>query len=333
MRTRGQALLMVAVITSLSGCSQAAGSQPFAVGPLAVPGEASAQGAGLAAGSDPGEVSSDIRVQGRFGQEPRIVFSGDAPADTVERTVLSEGKGEEVSPGDLVVADYLGQIHGGDVFDQSFERGTPIAFVSGDGSVIPGWDKGLAGVPTGSRVLLSLPPEDAYGPTGTQDGVITGSDTLVFVIDVLEAYSPDTTLQEDVTEADSVPGLEVSADVTTRPAVELGPEVEFPEEPEVVVLQEGQGPEVSEGQIAMHYTAFDATGQSVESTWDLGALAPAVIGDGSTGSTLDLLVGVPVGSRVAVLLPEVQGAPSPSGTVVIVDVIDQFSDVPVAALS
>ena len=51
------------------------------------------------------------------------------------------------------------------------------------------WDKGLTGVPVGSRVMLIVPPADGYGKTGNAQAGIKGTDTLVFVVDVVGAVA------------------------------------------------------------------------------------------------------------------------------------------------
>ena len=57
---------------------------------------------------------------------------------------------------------------------------------------MPGWDVGLVGVPVGSRVMLSLPPADGYGSAGNTSAGITSTDTLVFVVDIVQAITPTT---------------------------------------------------------------------------------------------------------------------------------------------
>jgi peptidylprolyl isomerase len=49
-------------------------------------------------------------------------------------------------------------------------------------------DTGLEGVHVGSRVLLVVPPADGYGSKGVSSAGITGTDTLVFAVDVLGAF-------------------------------------------------------------------------------------------------------------------------------------------------
>jgi peptidylprolyl isomerase len=67
------------------------------------------------------------QVSGSYGEKPELTFT-DAPApETLQRTVLVEGTGAEVQSGDLLAVDYLGQVYGGDVFDNSYDRGQPAA--------------------------------------------------------------------------------------------------------------------------------------------------------------------------------------------------------------
>ena len=90
-----------------------------------------------------------------------------------------------LEPGDTIVCNYLGQIWGGQVFDNSFDRGQPLSFQIGVGMVIRGWDEGLVGQRVGSRVLLSIPSELGYGSRGVPQAGIKGGDTLVFVTEIL----------------------------------------------------------------------------------------------------------------------------------------------------
>lgn len=53
-------------------------------------------------------------------------------------------------------------------------------------SLIEGWKQGLVGLPTGTRVMLVVPPELAYPDGDAQTGLEAGQ-TLVYVIDILDA--------------------------------------------------------------------------------------------------------------------------------------------------
>jgi peptidylprolyl isomerase len=112
-----------------------------------------------------------------------------APTDVLRRVQLIKGTGPRVEKGQTIAVRYLGEVFGGDKpFDENFSgEGTPTTFGIGAGKVIKGWDQALNGVPVGSRVVLSIPPELGYGETGNEQAGIKGTDTLVFVIDVLAA--------------------------------------------------------------------------------------------------------------------------------------------------
>ncbi|MPZ61823.1 MAG: hypothetical protein GEU93_11115 [Propionibacteriales bacterium] len=111
--------------------------------------------------------------------------AGKAPKELGVHAVI-EGDGDEIESGDLVTVNYLGQIYpDGNIFDQSYERGEPTTFQLREGALIPGWVKGLEGMKKGSRVVLVIPPADGYGKQGNPNAKIKGTDTLVFVIDIL----------------------------------------------------------------------------------------------------------------------------------------------------
>ena len=73
------------------------------------------------------------------------------------------------------------------VFDSSWSRKQPYTTEIGVGQVIKGWDTGLVGQTVGSRVLLVIPPADGYGSAGSSAAGIKGTDTLVFVVDIIAA--------------------------------------------------------------------------------------------------------------------------------------------------
>jgi len=101
---------------------------------------------------------------------------------------LIKGKGAVVKKGQDLAVQYTGVIwRTGAVFDSSWARSTPLTTVIGEGQVIKGWDTGLVGQTVGSRVLLVIPPADGYGSSGASQAGIKGTDTLVFVVDVLAA--------------------------------------------------------------------------------------------------------------------------------------------------
>ena len=123
----------------------------------------------------------------------KIPASSVKPPTTLKVQTLIKGTGQKVAAGDYVIAQYVGYIwRTGKVFDSSWSRKTPFGFQIGanPAQVITGWDTGLQGQTVGSRVLLSIPPKEGYGSSGASSAGITGTDTLVFVVDILDVYSP-----------------------------------------------------------------------------------------------------------------------------------------------
>jgi peptidylprolyl isomerase len=113
--------------------------------------------------------------------------SGAAPTKLVVQPLI-KGKGPVVKAGQQLSVNYVGVIWpGGKVFDSSYARGSTSDFIIGEGQVIKGWDQGLVGQTIGSRILLVVPPDVGYGTAGNTQAGIKGSDTLVFVVDVLDA--------------------------------------------------------------------------------------------------------------------------------------------------
>ncbi|MGW0803883.1 FKBP-type peptidyl-prolyl cis-trans isomerase [Nonomuraea sp. NPDC002799] len=134
-----------------------------------------------------GGTLAGVRVTG--GARPRLAVPATAPPAGFAAKVLVRGRGRATQAGQLVVTQYEGAIWGPRrVFDATWTSGRPKAFRIGDGSVIKAWDKALVGVPAGSRVLMIVPPAYGYGEPGHPAFGIKGSDTLVFVVDVIAAY-------------------------------------------------------------------------------------------------------------------------------------------------
>jgi len=105
-----------------------------------------------------------------------------APTQTMVG-LLKQGDGATVASSDTVTMQYQGLILGtGKVFQQTWGRG-PVQLAA-DG-VIPGFSKALIGQKVGSQVIVMIPPADGYGAKGSPQVGIKGTDTLVFVLDIL----------------------------------------------------------------------------------------------------------------------------------------------------
>ncbi|MFJ8039228.1 FKBP-type peptidyl-prolyl cis-trans isomerase [Kitasatospora sp. NPDC096147] len=119
-----------------------------------------------------------------FGERPTLATgTGPAPTALAVRTLV-QGTGTAVAKGDRATCHYLLQTWDRtEVLDSSFARGEPFTAEIGTGQLIAGWDQALIGKRAGSRLEFAVPPALGYGSTG--QGKIRGTDTLVFVVDVI----------------------------------------------------------------------------------------------------------------------------------------------------
>ena len=136
-------------------------------------------------------------VTAKSGAAPVITIPSSAhkpPTALVTKTLI-KGSGPKLVKGQFVIAQYAGYIwRTKKVFDSSWTSGSPFGFVmdASPEQVISGWDSGLVGQTVGSRVMLVIPPKDAYGTSGASQAGINGKDTLVFVVDIIDALKPTT---------------------------------------------------------------------------------------------------------------------------------------------
>ncbi len=290
--------------------SEAAPSSPAALGP-AIPADTAV--------ADPVDRADMPEASGDFGDKPTITVPDNPPPDSLQRVVLSAGDGPVSAAGDWLTVDYLGQVWGGDVFDNSYDRGSPMMIQVGgpQRQVVVGWDVGLQGVAQGSRVMLSLPPRDGYGTDGNPPA-ISGTDTLVFVVDVIAVYGADTGGQTDATAQTPGPGLPtVSGDLGAAPTIDIPDSLPEPTDVSATVLATGSGDLSQAGNLLVQYTLSSWDGSHVESSWPDQAVdqqtetGPQLM-PLAAGSPLDVLIGIPLGSRVLLVTPPDDSAGAPA---------------------
>ncbi|WEV27866.1 protein kinase [Streptomyces sp. 71268] len=121
-----------------------------------------------------------------FGEKPTMAApTGDPPSGLVVE-MLIEGSGRAADKGSSISVHFVMQVWGQSrIVDSSHGRGRPDTFFIGAGQVIKGWDEALVGKRAGSRVQLAVPPEKAYGAKGLPSEGIKGTDTLLFVVDLM----------------------------------------------------------------------------------------------------------------------------------------------------
>ncbi|MEU9010089.1 FKBP-type peptidyl-prolyl cis-trans isomerase [Streptomyces sp. NPDC048479] len=118
------------------------------------------------------------------GKAPSVTFpkESDPPKKLVSNYVL-EGTGPVVTAKDTVIVNYEAYLwNGAKKFDSTYQRGKPQTFPLAQ-VTLKGLKDGLVGKKVGSRLLLVIPPDQAFGAEEKQ-GVPKNS-TLVFAVDLL----------------------------------------------------------------------------------------------------------------------------------------------------
>jgi FKBP-type peptidyl-prolyl cis-trans isomerase len=98
---------------------------------------------------------------------------------------IKVGTGPVAQDGSHVKVHYTGWLTTGKKFDSSVDARQPFDFTIGKGDVIKGWDEGVTGMKVGGKRQLRIPPELAYGASGTPGGPIPPNATLIFDIQLL----------------------------------------------------------------------------------------------------------------------------------------------------
>ena len=111
----------------------------------------------------------------------------DTLAGGLQYKVITTGSGNKPAATDRVKVHYKGTLLDGTEFDSSISRGEPAEFFLNQ--VIPGWTEALQQMPVGSKWILYIPSDMAYGPRGA-GGLIGPNETLIFEVELLDITTP-----------------------------------------------------------------------------------------------------------------------------------------------
>jgi peptidylprolyl isomerase len=274
-----------------------------------------------------------VRVSGGSDTTAPTVAVDPKPLSVTETTtkVVKEGTGETVAADEIVSLKYV-LLNGKDasVLDSNYGK-QDLGLSLGATDLLPGLKKGLANQKVGSRVLIAVPPKDAFGSQGNAQVKVGGSDTIVFLMDVVSATKPLAAAEGKPVAP--VAGLPTVTMNEGKPATITVPKGRKPPTKTVgQLLVQGTGAKVKAGQtIRVTYTGalwkdgsvFDSSANSPDKYFE------TVIGKQQVIKAWDAqLVGRAVGSRVLLVVPPADGygaagsPPKISGTDTLVFVVD-----------
>lgn len=264
-------------------------------------------------------------ASGQFGRAAVISVPKSVPSGKFVVAPQTPGRGRAAHTGDVAVVRYTAKVwRTGKALPGSYDKGArPQVFAVGRGATLPALDRAVQGQRAGSRVLVVAPPAAAYGTTGSAQLHVTGKDTVVFAVDILNVVgAQDLVPGEQHSVPDALPAVRMNkGDGTATLTV---PDQAAPKGLTVKALVDGRGPVVKAGQtlVLQHSSAAwdDARGKDeadlfLSSHADGGPLA-VVIGRGNVIAGWDrTLVGRRVGSRVLAVIPAklAYGAHPPKG--------------------
>jgi len=249
-----------------------------------------------------GAGSDAVSVEGS-GASAKITVPEGADLAQAERTVITEGDGDELHPGDFVSLRYqLVDATTNEVLSTS-ERGPDgvlpalLALQQSQQMVDPTqstvFTVAAECLPVGSSVVLTLPSAQE------------GSNPSVLYVETIEKL-PTVATGSEVDATEGMPTVEL--DDAGSPTITL-PDGDAPTETEVAVLKEGDGPVVASGDlVTVQYRGVKwSDGSEFDSSWSRDAAPAQFPTTGVVTGFKAALEGQKVGSQVIVTMPPKDG--------------------------
>jgi peptidylprolyl isomerase len=269
-------------------------------------------GCGSSGSSTPNSNAS-VKVSGTFDKTPSVTIPKATASTNLVVATPIKGTGAALASGSTALANiavykWSGKTHS--LVDSTFGAG-PQMIPAQMG--LPGLTTALKDAKIGSRIVAVLPPKYGYGTSGQSQLQITGKDTLVWVIDLLQQYT-STQAATGSQVSNGGGGLPTVAATAGQAPVVTVPKATAPTKLSVTTLIKGTGPALVKGDTAVtQYVGVNwRTGKAFGSSWPTaqgagGLLSFQVGGTQVLTGLSNGLVGVPVGSRVMLVIPPALG--------------------------
>lgn len=244
-----------------------------------------------------------VKVNGSA--KPKVSVGEGFSVDKTVSKVLKDGSGDKVVAGDAVKVNYVA-VNGrtGKQFDSSFTTGTPFTVDLTEGSILPGFIKGLEGRTLGSRVLVAISPKDGFGQAQKQMD-IKKNDTLVFMFDLVSKVPTEASGQAVPLPKD-LPKITYDADGHPSGFKKTSTTKAKQTEPSAHVVVQGDGPAITKGQsVRFEYVGqVYPAGTIFDESWSKAQPFMPPIGTGKLIPCWDQLIpGQKIGSRVVLVCP------------------------------
>jgi FKBP-type peptidyl-prolyl cis-trans isomerase len=255
------------------------------------------------------DANAAVKVTGAFGKQPSVsIPAQDASANLVVQTPI-KGSGAALNSQDNALANVA-------VYKWSGTKHSLIESTFGSGAQmipakmgLPGLVTALKGAHMGSRIVAVLPPKYGYGSAGESQLQVTGKDTLVWVIDLIQQFSVGQSASGTQQSNGGGKLPTVTAKTGQGPVISI-PKNSPPAKLSVTTLIKGTGPKLTNGEtvVAEYVGAIWRNGKVFSTTWPTSNQPDGIpfsfqLGGGVIEGWNDGLIGVPVGSRVMLVIP------------------------------
>lgn len=273
--------------------------------------------AGCSGSSDSGSGGlDDVKVSSA--KSPKVTVDKGFKVKKTETKVLKKGGGEKVVSGDSIKISLAG-VNGTTAkqFDSTYASGQPVTLTLTEGSMLPGFLKGLVGQKVGSRILVAIPPKDGFGDQGQPAYNIKKNDTMLFLFDIVSKIPNEVTGTSKKLPSD-LPKLKLDGD--KHPAgftkTKTMDKKKTKESADVVI--EGKGAPVKAGQaLTVQYVGqVYPDGPVFDESWSKQPASFEIGGEGLIKCWNDMLIDQKVGSRVVIVCPpdKAYGDKPPAGS-------------------
>jgi FKBP-type peptidyl-prolyl cis-trans isomerase len=256
-----------------------------------------------------------VKVSGTFDKAPKVSIPAKTAGSKLVFSTPVKGTGAALVTGNSALANvalykWSGKTH--TLIDSTYASGPQIIPPQ---MGLVGLTDALKGARLGSRIVAVLPPKDGYGPNGQSSLQISGTDTLVWVIDLLQQFTATQSASGAQVSTGGGKLPSVTAKTGQAPVVSVPNKTTPPAKLSVTTLIKGSGPALAKGDtVVTQYVGVNwRTDKEFGASWPTaqgtagGLLSFQVGGTQVLPGLSNAMAGIPVGSRVMVVIPPALG--------------------------